>query len=189
LANLKPQLLATNAMKLKQHEALLRVSAVGLNFRDVLNVLGMYPGDPGPPGGDFAGTVLAVGGSMSHLAPGKHRCLLPYHATGSADVCGTASSCTDTSAALQGGQRQRLCASRDVVAHVRCPPPIAAEHAGDRVFGQAAGCLGSHVVADARALAPLPCELGPLAGSTLPTAHLTAAAALLDAAHVCVRDR
>jgi len=26
------------------------VSAVGLNFRDVLNVLGMYPGDPGPPG-------------------------------------------------------------------------------------------------------------------------------------------
>ena len=26
------------------------VSAVGLNFRDVLNVLGMYPGDPGMPG-------------------------------------------------------------------------------------------------------------------------------------------
>ncbi len=32
-------------------EALVEVSAVGLNFRDVLNVLGMYPGDPGPPGG------------------------------------------------------------------------------------------------------------------------------------------
>ncbi len=28
----------------------LAVLAVGLNFRDVLNVLGMYPGDPGPPG-------------------------------------------------------------------------------------------------------------------------------------------
>ena len=28
----------------------LAVSAVGLNFRDVLNVLGMYPGNPGPPG-------------------------------------------------------------------------------------------------------------------------------------------
>ena len=27
-----------------------RVEAVGLNFRDVLNVLGMYPGEPGPPG-------------------------------------------------------------------------------------------------------------------------------------------
>ena len=26
------------------------VKAVGINFRDVLNVLGMYPGDPGPPG-------------------------------------------------------------------------------------------------------------------------------------------
>lgn len=37
------------------------VRAVGLNFRDVLNCLGMYPGDPGPPGGDCAGTVLAVG--------------------------------------------------------------------------------------------------------------------------------
>ncbi len=37
------------------------VRAVGLNFRDVLNVLGMYPGDPGPPGGDCAGIVTAVG--------------------------------------------------------------------------------------------------------------------------------
>ena len=36
---------------------LLRVRAVGLNFRDVLNVLGEYPGDPGPPGGDAAGAV------------------------------------------------------------------------------------------------------------------------------------
>ena len=29
--------------------------AIGLNFRDVLNVLGEYPGDPGPPGGDCSG--------------------------------------------------------------------------------------------------------------------------------------
>ncbi len=35
--------------------------AVGLNFRDVLNILGMYPGDPGEPGGDCAGVVAAVG--------------------------------------------------------------------------------------------------------------------------------
>ena len=28
---------------------LLRICAVGLNFRDVLNLLGEYPGDPGPP--------------------------------------------------------------------------------------------------------------------------------------------
>ena len=31
-------------------EVLVAVAAVGLNFRDVLNVLGMYPGDPGHPG-------------------------------------------------------------------------------------------------------------------------------------------
>ena len=36
----------------------LRMHAVGLNFRDVLNVLGLYPGDPGPPGGDASGLVV-----------------------------------------------------------------------------------------------------------------------------------
>ena len=39
---------------LAPHEAQVAVAAVGLNFRDVLNVLGMYPGDPGPPGADSA---------------------------------------------------------------------------------------------------------------------------------------
>merc|ERR1711995_71707 len=43
--------------RLGDAEVLLRVRAVGLNFRDVLNVLGEYPGDPGPPGGDTAGAV------------------------------------------------------------------------------------------------------------------------------------
>ena len=51
-------------------EVLVAVAAVGLNFRDVLNVLGMYPGDPGDPGGDCAGTVLAVGNGVQHLSPG-----------------------------------------------------------------------------------------------------------------------
>jgi hypothetical protein len=45
----------------------LRVRAVGLNFRDVLNVMGLYPGDPGPPGADVAGTVLELGEGVSHL--------------------------------------------------------------------------------------------------------------------------
>lgn len=49
------------------------VRAVGLNFRDVLNVLGMYPGDPGPPGSDCAGVVEAVGPGVSLLAPGEAR--------------------------------------------------------------------------------------------------------------------
>jgi NADPH:quinone reductase-like Zn-dependent oxidoreductase len=38
-----------------------RVAAVGVNFRDVLNVLGMYPGEAGPPGSDCAGIVMAAG--------------------------------------------------------------------------------------------------------------------------------
>ena len=41
-------------------QVLLSVRAVGLNFRDVLNVLGEYPGDPGPLGGDVAGQVINI---------------------------------------------------------------------------------------------------------------------------------
>ena len=41
--------------------------------RDVLNVLGMYPGDPGPPGGDCAGVACvghrACGGADEHRLP------------------------------------------------------------------------------------------------------------------------
>ena len=42
-----------------------RVEAAGLNFRDVLNVLGLYPGDPGPIGGDFAGIVTQLGSGVT----------------------------------------------------------------------------------------------------------------------------
>lgn len=48
-----------------------RVEAAGLNFRDVLNVLGLYPGDPGPIGGDFAGTVTQLGSGVTGLEPGQ----------------------------------------------------------------------------------------------------------------------
>ncbi|MCA9987416.1 MAG: polyketide synthase dehydratase domain-containing protein, partial [Anaerolineales bacterium] len=48
----------------------IKVRAAGLNFRDVLNVLDMYPGDPGPIGGECAGTVVAVGEGVSELAVG-----------------------------------------------------------------------------------------------------------------------
>ena len=56
-----------------QGQVLLSVQAVGLNFRDVLNVLGMYPGDPGEPGGDVSGTVMAVGPGAERL----HMCAPP----------------------------------------------------------------------------------------------------------------
>ena len=48
-----------------------RVEAAGLNFRDVLNVLGLYPGDPGPIGGDFSGIVTELGSGVTGLEVGQ----------------------------------------------------------------------------------------------------------------------
>ncbi|TXH24305.1 MAG: SDR family NAD(P)-dependent oxidoreductase, partial [Elusimicrobia bacterium] len=45
------------------------VEAAGLNFRDVVNVLGMV-GDLGPLGGEVAGVVTAVGEDVQHLRVG-----------------------------------------------------------------------------------------------------------------------
>jgi NADPH:quinone reductase-like Zn-dependent oxidoreductase/acyl carrier protein len=51
-------------------EVEIEVRAAGLNFRDVLNALGMYPGDPGPLGSDCAGVVTRVGANVRHLRAG-----------------------------------------------------------------------------------------------------------------------
>ena len=48
-----------------------RVQAAGVNFRDVLNVLGLYPGDPGQVGGDLAGVVTEVGPDVTELEVGQ----------------------------------------------------------------------------------------------------------------------
>ena len=56
----------------------LAVRAIGLNFRDVLNCLGMYPGDPGPPGGDCAGTVLVVGPGAERPHDSAHGSFMRY---------------------------------------------------------------------------------------------------------------
>ena len=61
------------------------VHAVGLNFRDVLNVLGAYPGDPGPPGSDAAGVLTAsnerafgfADAPLASLARGNRHLLVP----------------------------------------------------------------------------------------------------------------
>ncbi|MCC7368637.1 MAG: type I polyketide synthase [Chloroflexi bacterium] len=55
---------------LEPHEVEIEVEVTGLNFRDVLNVLGMYPGDPGPPGLECTGRVVAVGKDVTTLVPG-----------------------------------------------------------------------------------------------------------------------
>src|SRR6185503_17641294 len=51
-------------------EVEIEVRAVGLNFKDVLNALGLYPGDPGPLGSECSGVVTAVGAGVQGLAPG-----------------------------------------------------------------------------------------------------------------------
>ncbi|MFI6230390.1 SDR family NAD(P)-dependent oxidoreductase [Micromonospora echinospora] len=48
----------------------LRVRATGLNFRDVLNALGMYPGEAGPLGLECVGEVVALGADVGGLAVG-----------------------------------------------------------------------------------------------------------------------
>ncbi|MGO1117058.1 SDR family NAD(P)-dependent oxidoreductase [Rhodovibrionaceae bacterium A322] len=55
---------------LAPHQVELEVAATGLNFRDVLTALGLYPGDPQPLGGEVAGRVLAVGEAVTSLKPG-----------------------------------------------------------------------------------------------------------------------
>lgn len=46
---------------LKEFDIAVQVKAVGLNFRDLLSVLKLYPGEVGPLGSDFSGVVTAVG--------------------------------------------------------------------------------------------------------------------------------
>jgi acyl transferase domain-containing protein len=48
----------------------IRVHATGLNFRDVMNALGLYPGDPGALGDECSGVVAAVGPGVTRLKPG-----------------------------------------------------------------------------------------------------------------------
>lgn len=51
-------------------EVEIRVAATGLNLRDVLGAMNLYPGDPGPLGSECSGTITAVGPGVSGLQPG-----------------------------------------------------------------------------------------------------------------------
>ncbi|MBO3682733.1 type I polyketide synthase [Streptomyces sp. NEAU-YJ-81] len=55
---------------LGENEIRVEMRAAGLNFRDVLNALGMYPGEAGPLGGEGAGVVTEVGSAVKDLALG-----------------------------------------------------------------------------------------------------------------------
>ena len=51
-------------------EVEVEIEAAALNFRDVLNVLGMYPGDPGPLGLEFSGRIARAGEGVRSFQPG-----------------------------------------------------------------------------------------------------------------------
>jgi len=53
------QIRHTKIQNSHENSADIRIHSVGLNFRDLLNVIGMYPGRPQPLGSDFSGTVIA----------------------------------------------------------------------------------------------------------------------------------
>ncbi|MEU9581384.1 type I polyketide synthase, partial [Streptomyces chilikensis] len=58
------------AAGLAEGQVRLAVRAAGVNFRDVLNALGMYPGPEVPLGAEAAGVVLEVGPGVTGLRPG-----------------------------------------------------------------------------------------------------------------------
>ncbi|MGW3078446.1 type I polyketide synthase, partial [Kitasatospora sp. NPDC001132] len=58
------------AAPLAAHEVRVAVRAAGLNFRDVLIPLGMYPDSAARMGSEGAGVVLEVGADVTGLAPG-----------------------------------------------------------------------------------------------------------------------
>ncbi|WP_435882329.1 type I polyketide synthase [Streptomyces kronopolitis] len=70
LANLRLTESPTAQAELGVGEVRIAVRAAGLNFRDVLNALGMYPGDAVALGIEGAGVVTEVGPGVTGFAPG-----------------------------------------------------------------------------------------------------------------------
>ncbi|MGA5566638.1 SDR family NAD(P)-dependent oxidoreductase [Streptomyces platensis] len=67
------------ARPLGRGEVRIAVRAAGVNFRDVLNVLGMYPGDAGAFGLEGAGVITETGPEVLGFAPGDRVMgLFPY---------------------------------------------------------------------------------------------------------------
>ncbi|WP_372365772.1 SDR family NAD(P)-dependent oxidoreductase [Candidatus Uabimicrobium sp. HlEnr_7] len=54
----------------------IEVKGAGLNFRDVMNVLGLYPGDAGKLGGECSGIVTAIGESVTEFVVGDRVCAI-----------------------------------------------------------------------------------------------------------------
>lgn len=102
---LNMKLVPYKARTLNDNDICITVKSIGLNFRDLLNVLNMYPGNPGPPGGDCSGVIKAVGtlvtefrkgDSIFGLVPG---CIGPEVVSSDCCIVEKPSSCTYSEAA------------------------------------------------------------------------------------------
>jgi len=54
----------------RRGEVEIRVNSAGLNFRDVMNAAGVYPGGPIPFGAECSGTISAVGPDVTNMKAG-----------------------------------------------------------------------------------------------------------------------
>ena len=130
------------------NEIEIRVHATGLNFRDVLNALGMYPGNAGALGNECAGEVVAVGEGVQHVQVGDAVMAVAY---------GTFSSYVTTPAALAIRMPQTLSYEEAATIPITFLTAYYALHhlakmkAGDRVLiHAAAGGVGVAAVQLAR---------------------------------------
>ncbi|MBA2680427.1 MAG: SDR family NAD(P)-dependent oxidoreductase, partial [Ktedonobacteraceae bacterium] len=64
------EIVSSNRKNPGENEVEVQVAAAGINFRDVLSVLGMYKGSSGPLGGECTGTVVRVGRNITSVQPG-----------------------------------------------------------------------------------------------------------------------
>ncbi len=64
--------------KLAAEEVEIEVHASGLNFRDVLNALGMYPGEAGPLGLECSGKICAVGEGVANFKAGDEALAMAF---------------------------------------------------------------------------------------------------------------
>ena len=61
---------ATSRPAPQSGEVEIRVNAAGLNFRDVMNAAGVYPGGPIPFGAECSGTISAIGSGVADMQAG-----------------------------------------------------------------------------------------------------------------------
>jgi polyketide synthase 12/myxalamid-type polyketide synthase MxaB len=158
-------------------EVEIEVRAVGLNFKDVLNTLGLYPGDPGPLGSECAGLVAAVGPGVPGLAPG-----MPVVAVAAGSFATHVTTRADLVAPKPPEWSFEEAASVPVafVTAWYCLRTVAGLRAGERVLiHAAAGGVGLAAVQVARALGA---EVFATAGSPAKRAHVESlgARAVLD---------